>query len=125
MPVTKNHLKAFGARLKEARGSKFSIAQFAKRLKKDPGTLRNYESGNYLPSVKTLIEMIEALEVSPDYLLGPLVETCVDDELNTIIERLKRICASEEDREAIKLLIHRYKLPARGKPSRRAKKNNR
>ena len=113
MPVTKDHLKAFGARLKEARESKFSIAQFAKILKKDTGTLRNYESGNYLPSVKTLIEMIEALEVSPDYLLSPLVEMGIDDELNTIIERVKRICESEEDREAIKLLIHRYKLPGR------------
>jgi transcriptional regulator with XRE-family HTH domain len=123
VPVTKTRLKAFGARLREARAAKFSITQFAKLLKKNAGTLRNYESGNYLPSVKTLIEMVEVLEASPDYLLGPLVETRVDDELNTIIERLKRICGSEEDRDAIKLLIHRYKLPARGKPSRRAKKN--
>jgi transcriptional regulator with XRE-family HTH domain len=125
VPVTKTHLKAFGARLKEARESKFSITQFARLLKKNAGTVRNYESGNYLPSVKTLIEIIEALEVSPDYLLGPLVEIPVDDELNTIVERVKRICGSEEDREVIKLLIHRYKLPAREKPSRKPKKNSR
>jgi len=111
VPVTKKNLKAFGQRLKEAREARFSIDEFAKILKKDAGTLRNYESGNYLPSVKTLIEMIEALEVSPDYLLCPLVEIGIDDELNTIIERVKRICESKEDREAIKLLIHRYKLP--------------
>jgi len=113
--LTRKNLKAFGARLKEVRESKFNIDQFAKILKKDTGTLRNYESGNYLPSVKTLIEMIEALQVNPDYLLSPLIEINVDDELNKIIEKIKLIYENEEDREAIKILIKRYKIPEREK----------
>ncbi len=115
MALTRKNLKAFGARLKEVRESKFNIDQFAKILKKDTGTLRNYESGNYLPSVKTLIEMIEALHVNPDYLLSPLIEINVDYELNKIIEKIKLIYENEEDREAIKILIKRYKIPEREK----------
>jgi len=112
MPVTKEKMKAFGARLKEAReNSGLSTKELAKILKKDPGTLRNYETGNYLPSIKTLIEIIEVLKVNPDYILAPLVEMDIDDELNKIIEKVKRIYKSEGDREAIKTLINRYRLP--------------
>jgi len=112
VPITKKNLKAFGTRLKEAReNSQFSIKELAKILKKDPGTLRNYESGNYLPSIKTLIEIIELLKVNPDYLFAPLIEMDIDDELNKIIEKVKRIYESEGDRETIKTLINRYKLP--------------
>lgn len=106
-------MKAFGARLKEIRESRFTIKQFAQIVKEDVGTLRNYESGNYLPSVKTLIEMIEALQVNHDYLLSPLIETHLDDELNKIIEKINLIYENEEDREAIKMLIKRYKIPER------------
>jgi hypothetical protein len=85
--------------------------------------LENIDCAHVLSFGTKQIEIIEALKVSPDYLLGPLVETHVDNELNTIVERVKRICDSKEDREAINLLIHRYKLPAREKLSRKTKKN--
>ena len=113
MAITRESLKAFGSRLREIRKQKFTTAQFSKKIHKDVGTIRNYESGNYLPSVKTLIEIIEALQVNPDYLLGPLIETHLDDELNKMIERIKLIYEHEGEREALKVLLSRYTIPGK------------
>jgi len=48
-------------------------------------------------------------------MLSPLIGINLDDELNKIIEKIKLIYENEEDREAIKILIKRYKIPERGK----------
>ena len=113
MAINRESLKVFGARLREIRKHKFTTGQFAKMIHKDVGTIRNYESGNYLPSVKTLIEIIEALQVNPDYLLSPLIEAPLDDELNKIIERIKLIYEHEGEREALKVLLRRYTIPGK------------
>ena len=61
----------FGPNLKEARTSRFmSQLQLALKAKVTQGTLARWESSETYPNVQNLIELCEALDMSPDDLLS-------------------------------------------------------
>lgn len=56
---------------------KYSQAQVAKKLNKTRATISNYETGQKIPSVQTLIELAELFNTSLDYLVGFDKEDCI------------------------------------------------
>lgn len=68
----------FGERLRALRLSKkYTQAQVAKKLNKTKATISNYENGQKIPSIQTLIELSELFNISLDYLVGLDKEDCI------------------------------------------------
>lgn len=66
--------ESFGARLNRLHvNAGYDIARFADKILIGRGTLREYECGQLLPSLATLLRICETLEVSLEYLLAPML----------------------------------------------------
>lgn len=65
------YLKAFGARIKEARTEKqWSQAELAKKVGTSKSVISGYETGRNDPAQSMVIKLSEVLEVSINWLMG-------------------------------------------------------
>lgn len=74
--VNKNEAgPVIGERVKQVRTSRnLTLEQLSEQCEITEGHLRNIESGNRFPSVPVLIDLCNALKVSSDELLKPLLD---------------------------------------------------
>ena len=85
---------------------------FAKLLKEKSQNIYDYEVGRKFPTFDILIDLYKHLKVSFEELLEPLFDIDKPNiETQKIISKVKRICAIDEYREALGILLEGYVLP--------------
>lgn len=102
-------------RLKQSRlKSHLTQEQLGTLLHTDKKQVSRWESGGSVPPAETLVELSRILSVSVDYLLGlsdePTIRVRID---NLSMEEIAVISAmrSDNDNEAIKIIVNREKTP--------------
>lgn len=105
MLITGNDvLQILGSRLKKARNEKKLTQDFvAENVNISTDLLRNIENGRNIGSIPTLLNLCNFLEITPDILFEPLINT-EKPTLDTVL--IKYITSiSKEDKEILKQII--------------------
>ena len=94
-----------GERIKQARKNKnLSQQELGDLLGVSKVSICGYEKGVRIPTMENFLQLIEILDLSPDYLLGRDVD-CVSDE-----EEKYSVKLAKEDLEIIKEIKHNREL---------------
>ncbi len=109
--------RKIGARIKQARNARgITQAQLAERLNLTPKYISNFETGERLPRLETLIDIANILNYSADALLYDVLESPSATGTCSITERLAELPA--EDRRRIMRIIDFLIADAKTSPSR-------
>lgn len=88
----------FGRRLKKIRlEQNFTTNMLAAACDKNPVFIRQIECGSKAPSISTLIELCNALQVSPLYLLGDEINIKSDNSLEELVLRMNSLSPQQLD----------------------------
>ena len=99
---------SFGKRLKEAREKTVykDMKKYSKITHIKEQTLYNYEQGRVFPPIDKFIRICKALDVTPSYLLLPLLKLDpLDEDLINLWKKIKEWRESKEAWEIVKHMI--------------------
>ena len=86
-------------RLRCARESRrFTQVTLAKRAGVHPATMSHFEAGRRAPSLKSLLRLAEALNVTTDYLLGcPVASAATGPDVGRLLRHVARLSSGDVD----------------------------
>lgn len=96
--------EALGKRIREARKSKgFTQGKLAEKIGTSDVYISEIERGNKMPSIPLLISIVEALDISADYLLRDNISSGTPYVYNEFTERLDKLTPKQR-KSALELL---------------------